>query len=124
MGHTKEWWGALTERERARLHHLEVAQSKVGLGDGGYLPEGYGECLMCSTPCTGSICGACGNELTAIISKADGVWAYAAHLNGDGFEVLPPAFNIMVCGHHVTSIGGSDEGTLYCRECELEQETK
>ena len=70
MKRNKEWWSRLTVEERSELYWLEIASK--GANDG-YLPEGYGSCGNCGTPCTGNLCVDCLERHIYLIIKANGV---------------------------------------------------
>lgn len=67
MKRNKEWWSRLTSEERSELYWLERAK---GGSNGGYLPDGYGGCGECGTPCTGDLCGDCLRRKIYLKNKA------------------------------------------------------
>jgi len=69
MKRNKEWWSRLTSDERSELYWLERAKSGF---NGGYLPDGYGSCGYCSTPCTGDLCIDCLERHIYLVGKANG----------------------------------------------------
>jgi hypothetical protein len=69
MTRNKQWWSRLTSEERSELYWLERA---YGGANGGYLPEGYGSCGNCGTPCTGDLCRDCIERKIYLIDKANG----------------------------------------------------
>jgi len=69
MRRNKEWWSRLTSEERSELYWLERA---TGSSNNGYLPEGYGECGVCGTPCLSDLCSNCLTRLIFLIDKAKG----------------------------------------------------
>ena len=72
MKRTKEWWARLTDDERIQLVNYERAD-KHHSGCSGYLPDGYGNCPVCSMPARyGGLCSICLKILISIIDKADG----------------------------------------------------
>jgi hypothetical protein len=72
MRRTKAWWARLTKAERSELYWLERGDSGYSRGSA-YLPEGYSDCAICSTPCRfGGLCQECGKRLDELLAKADG----------------------------------------------------
>ena len=72
MRRTKAWWARLTKAERSELYWLEKADREP-TGCSAYLPDGYGDCGMCSSPAPGGgLCTLCWNRLTQLLNKADG----------------------------------------------------
>jgi len=69
MKRNEQWWSRLTSKERSELYCLERA---VGGSNGGYLPEGYGGCGNCGTPCTGDLCLSCLERKIYLTDKAEG----------------------------------------------------
>ena len=69
MKRNREWWSRLTSEERSELYWLERAK---GGSNGGYLPEGYGGCGYCGTPCTGDLCSNCLKRKIYLKHKAEG----------------------------------------------------
>ena len=68
MRRTKEWWAMLKPYERTRLWHLERMQ--WASSSSAYLPYGYGDCPMCSTPSSGGgLCMSCLKEWIRIVHK-------------------------------------------------------
>ena len=69
MRRTKEWWAMLTAYERYRAWHLIRLQNSFSY-TGGSLPDGYGDCPMCSTPSSGGgLCNWCWDELDHLLHK-------------------------------------------------------
>jgi len=71
MQRTKEWWSVLNKGERVWLVYAARAEKDSGWGSP-YLPEGYGDCGMCSTPTSfGGLCDHCSSHQNRIINKAE-----------------------------------------------------
>ena len=68
MRRTKEWWAMLTPYERGVLWYLERAEGHIS-GGSPYLPDGYGDCPMCSTPSGSGLCMSCLKELIRLLHK-------------------------------------------------------
>jgi len=72
MKRTKEWWAALTKEERCWLVMAERLDAKASFMSDPYLPEGYSECVMCSTPTRGGgLCRDCYAYWKSLVDKAD-----------------------------------------------------
>jgi len=73
MRRDKAWWARLTKEERAELVYLERCYTEGGSGGSAYLPEGYSDCCVCSTPTEfGGYCKACYERWKALVAKGNG----------------------------------------------------
>ena len=73
MRRTKKWWALFTPEERSYIIYFE-RQSKKFYGLGGYYPDEYGECSVCSQPCLmGGTCDSCSDKYNIIVTKAEGL---------------------------------------------------
>lgn len=72
MKRTKAWWRRLNKTERIQLVALEKAANRFPFSQDPNLPDGYGECGMCSMPTSGTLCNNCCALLDWILDKAEG----------------------------------------------------
>jgi hypothetical protein len=62
----------LSKQERIKLVSLERNFNKIISYDP-YLPDGYGDCLECSSPSSDSLCLTCLKELNKLVNKGNGL---------------------------------------------------
>ena len=99
MKRTKQWWAALTKKERAELHWLERCNSEWAIrGGGGNLPDDCSECPRCSAPHIGiGLCPTCSLQLDSLIYKADKA---VRHEKAEGD--IPPGWKDILPGREIT----------------------
>ena len=71
MRRVRDWWAAIPEAERVWLVEAERLADRCGGGGGYNMPDGYGDCPMCSSPSPGGLCNLCLEQHAYIIAKAD-----------------------------------------------------
>ena len=71
MRRSKAWWTSIPEADRIWLVNAERAEARSGGGGGYNMPDGYGDCPMCSSPSASGLCNLCLEHHAYIIAEAD-----------------------------------------------------